>query len=263
LSNRMLLSLSFSGMIVAGLIAGGLIASAAAQTGSSSATPTSPQTSAQASPQTATQSAPQTAPPDETHSFERFTYSVGGGLGIGKDDVARYVGNSYFGVVSGGMNFTRMFGADVEYMYYGLGFRPSVENSQALPNQSGDMQSISLNGVINVPRHLGKLHAYGILGLGFYRRSVSVNTQFLQSGTPCQPAWRWWNLNCGLNGVILTPQTMSSNTVDAGGFNYGAGVTYPINDLHNAKFFLEFRYHRAYQADGQTIVMPVTVGLRW
>ena len=58
-------------------------------------------------------------------------------------------------------------------------------------------------------------------------------------------------------------QALSSLSKDAGGFNYGVGVTYPLNALNKAKVFLEFRYHRAYQSDGQTIVMPITVGLRW
>jgi len=33
--------------------------------------------------------------------------------------------------------------------------------------------------------------------------------------------------------------------------------------LDHAKLFLEWRYHRAYQSDSKTVVMPVTVGLRW
>ncbi len=56
---------------------------------------------------------------------------------------------------------------------------------------------------------------------------------------------------------------MSSNSKVAGGFNYGGGLTYRLNHLHNAKLYLEWRYHRAYQSDGKTIVMPVTVGFRW
>jgi hypothetical protein len=107
-------------------------------------------------------------------SFSRYNFTAGGGLGIGRADVASYVGNSYFGVAGGGINFSRLFGVDAEYMYYNLGFRPGVELSQALSNQSGNMQSISLDGIVTVPRHFGKLGAYGIFGIGFYRRSVSV-----------------------------------------------------------------------------------------
>jgi opacity protein-like surface antigen len=204
-------------------------------------------------------------------SFNRFTYSAGGGLGIGRDDVAAFVGNSPNGVLGAGMNLTKMFGVDAEYMYYDLNFRPGVKESEFLSNQSGRMQSISLDGIVNVPWHYNKLSAYGILGLGFYRRSVSVPTHFLPNGASYQAAWRWWdlpNVDYTSQPTILVPvppfgENMSSNSKDAGGFNYGGGVTYPLNHLHDAKLYLEFRYHRAYQSDGQTIVMPITVGLRW
>jgi hypothetical protein len=194
-------------------------------------------------------------------NFNRFNFTAGGGLGVGRGDVASFVGNSYHGVVGGGVNFSRMFGVDAEYMYYDLSFRPGVIQGQSLPNQSGRMQSVSLDGIVNAPLH-SKFGAYGIFGVGFYRRSVSVDRQFLQAGTPYQPAWRWWDLNRDVHGAI-TPQWMSSNSKDAGGFNYGGGVTYRPNHLHNAKLYIEGRYHRAYHSDGKTIVFPITVGLRW
>jgi hypothetical protein len=199
-------------------------------------------------------------------NFNRFNATVGGGLGIGKDEVASFVGNSFQGVVGGGVNFNRMFGMDAEYMYYGLSLRPSVSQSQHINDPTGNMQSVSLNGIINVPRHYGKLSAYGIFGVGFYRRSVSANRNFLAFNTqPCQPAWvRWWGINC-VNGAVSNPQGqyLSSFSKDAGGFNFGGGVTYRLNHLYNSRLFIEYRYHRAYQSDGQTIVMPVTLGLRW
>lgn len=201
----------------------------------------------------------------ETQSnFNRFNFTAGGGLGIGRHDVANFVGNSPFAVVGGGMNFSRMFGVDAEYMYYDLNFRPSVMNGPAsLADQSGRMQSISLDGIVTVPRHYGKLGAYGIFGIGFYRRSVSVPSRTIQPGTPNQPAWRWWDLSVDIYGNPIPGQTMSSNSKDAGGFNYGGGVTYRLNHLHNSKLYIEYRYHRAYHSDGQTIVWPITVGLRW
>jgi hypothetical protein len=196
-------------------------------------------------------------------NFSRYNFTAGGGLGIGKDEVAAFVGNSGEVVLGGGMNFTRMFGADAEYMYYDLSFRPSVIQSQSLPGAHGHLQSISLDGIVNVPRHLGKFGAYGIFGIGFYDRSVSANTQPLAGGAICQPAWiRWWGINC-FNGIPQTQQTLSSFSRDAGGFNFGGGLTYRLNRLHNSKLYIEYRYHRAYQADGQTIVVPITVGLRW
>ena len=198
-------------------------------------------------------------------NFNRYNFTAGAGLGIGRDEVAAFVGNSGEVVLGGGMNFTRMFGADAEYMYYDLSLRPSVIQGQSLNDASGRLQSFSLDGIVNVPRHLRKLGAYGIFGIGYYQRSVSATSLLLQPGTICQSAWiRWWGINClGIPPAITTPQTLSSFSRGAGGFNYGGGLTYPLNHLHNSKLYIEWRYHRAYQADGQTIVMPITVGLRW
>jgi hypothetical protein len=206
--------------------------------------------------------------------FNRLNFTAGGGPGIGKDDVAAYVGNSPQATLGAGWNFNRMFGVDAEYMYYALGFRPGVIKYQALPGQSGHMNSISLNGIVTVPKHFYKAGAYGIAGIGFYDRSVKLaRAQFLPNGYPMQPAWRWWDLNWVDNGsgaVIEQPtsgppfgETMSSNSKIAGGFNFGGGITYPLSHLNRTKVFVEFRYHRAYQSDGKTIVMPITVGLRW
>ena len=196
-------------------------------------------------------------------NFNRFNFTVGGGLGIGRGEVASFVGNSYHGVVGGGVNFSRMFGVDAEYMYYDLSIRPSVMNSQSLNNASGNLQSASLNGIVNAPLH-SKFGAYGIFGIGFYRRSVSANSELLPFGATCQPAWaRWWGINC-FNGSITNPQgqTLSSFSRDAGGFNFGGGITYRLKYAHT-KLFLEGRYHRAYHSDGQTTMFPITVGLRW
>jgi hypothetical protein len=204
-------------------------------------------------------------------NFNRFNFTAGGGLGLGRGDASSFVGSSRFGVAGGGVNFSRLFGVDAEYMYYNLDFKPSVMQNQSLINQSGRMQSISLDGIVTVPWHHGKLGAYGIFGVGFYRRSVSVPSRFLSNGTFYQPAWRWWDLawvtqNFPQTIQVPTPpfgETMSSNSKDAGGFNYGGGVTYRLNHLHNSKLYLEYRYHRAYHSDGKTIVVPIAVGLRW
>ncbi len=199
-------------------------------------------------------------------NFRRFNFDVGGGLGIGKGDVGRFVGASYHGVAGGGINFSRMFGINAEYMYYDLPFKESVIRQQyLLPGAGGNVQSVSLNGIVNAPL-LGHFGAYGIFGVGFYRRSVTNRNETVLAGTPCQPAWRWWDLTCTNTGgvpVLAYDQTIASNTKDAGGFNVGGGVTYRLNHLHRAKLYVEARYHRAYHSDGQTTFMPVTMGIRW
>ena len=54
------------------------------------------------------------------------------------------------------------------------------------------MQSLSLDGIVNVPRHIGKLGAYGIFGVGFYDRNVSVPHPISVGGsTVPKPAYTW------------------------------------------------------------------------
>ena len=199
---------------------------------------------------------------DSQSNFSRFNFKVGGGPGIGRTYVAAFVGNSFHGVAGAGFNFNRMFGVDAEYMYYDLSIRQSVINSQSLPGASGNLQSASVNGIFNVPLH-SKFGAYGIFGVGFYRRRVSADKELLTPPLACQPAWsRWWGINC-FNGGVSGQQTLSSYAKDAGGFNVGGGVSYRLNHLDHAKVFIEARLHRAYQSDAQTSVIPVTIGLRW
>jgi hypothetical protein len=202
-------------------------------------------------------------------TFKRFNFDVGGGPGIGRGDVSKFVGGSYHGVAGFGMNFSRRFAFNAEYMYYDLPLKTSVIQSQfLLPGATGNVQSGTVNGIVKAP-FLSRLGAYGIFGVGWYQRNVSNRREPLAPGTPCQPAWRWWDLTCVTSGTGSPPvipnspaQAISSNSKGAGGFNAGGGVTYPFKLLH-AKWYLEARYHRAYHSDGQTTFIPVTIGLRW
>lgn len=202
---------------------------------------------------------------EEQPNFPRFNFNVGGGMGIGRGAVGSFAGNTYFGVAGAGMNYNRMFGFSGEYMYYNLNLRSNVANSQSLPGATGDLNAISLNGIVRSPYHLGRLGMYGIFGVGFYRRSVSTTRQTLQVGSVCQPAWIWWDVYCTGSpaSVQNTPVTISSFSKIAGGYNFGGGATYRLNRWHDARMYVEWRYHKAYQSDVQTIVWPVTVGLRW
>jgi len=199
---------------------------------------------------------------DGQRTFPRFNFNLGAGLGIGRGAVGSFVGNSYFGVAGAGMNFSRMFGFDAEYMYYDLPIRQSVADSQNLGDTSGSLNAISLNGIVRPPFHLGRLGAYGIFGVGFYRRSVTSSTGAIPVLSTCQPSWVWWDIVC-VNGQTQTEQRLGSFSKDAGGYNYGGGITYRLNHFHSAKWFAEFRYHKAYHSDIRTIVWPVRVGLRW
>ncbi len=197
--------------------------------------------------------------------YPRLNFNVAGGYGIGRGDVGSFVGNSFFGVGGAGVNFGRYFGVSGEYMYYDLGIRPNVAKTQDLQTTSGKLNVISLNGIARLPYKLGRYGAYGIFGVGFYDRMVSSTTGMVGVTNPatCQPTWEyWWGISC-VRGVTAYPQNLGSFSKIAGGYNFGGGITYDLNRWHKAKVYGEFRYHKAYQSDVQTIVWPISVGLRW
>ena len=80
------------------------------------------------------------------------------------------------------------------------------------------------------------------------------------------------NLAWNSNGTAYADGQMSSHSVVAGGCNYGIGITYRLGSSRT-KLFFEGRYHKAYTHDVandhsgardlKTIVMPITVGVRW
>jgi opacity protein-like surface antigen len=190
--------------------------------------------------------------------FNRFNFNFGGGVGAGLSDIGKFTNKSYQGGGGAGVNFNRLFGVDAEYMYYNLSFTNSV--TQETPGASGRLQSATLNAIFTVPTH-AKWGVYGIAGGGLYRRSVEARSQVLVSGTVCQPAWVLWGVTC-TNNVITETQTLSSRTLNAGGYNYGGGLTYRV-PFHNAKIYVEGRYHHANHNDVHTSVFPVSFGLRW
>ena len=196
--------------------------------------------------------------------FPRYNFNAGGGLGIGQGAVSSFVGNSFEATAGGGLNFNRIFGFSAEYMYYNLNLRPSVSNDENLPDATGAMNSISLNGIVRAPYHIGRLGAYGIGGAGFYRRNESTH-QTLPVGTICQPAYVWWDVYCTGNPLSVqnAPVTLGSFSKIAGGYNYGGGITYNLNHWHKAKIYAEWRHHKAYFSDKEAVVWPITVGLRW
>ncbi|MFZ0478169.1 MAG: outer membrane beta-barrel protein [Terriglobales bacterium] len=204
----------------------------------------------------------------ESH-YPRFNFNAGGGYGIGRGDVGSFVGNSFFGVGGAGVNFGRVFGVSGEFMYYDLGIRPYVRETQGLQSTSGSLQSFSLNGIVRAPYSFSKLSGYGIFGVGFYDRRVSSSSGTILGGAIFQPSWIWWDIYCvNVQGQCrvpssASPQTLGSSSKIAGGYNWGGGVTYPLGRWHHAKLYGEFRYHKAYQSDVQTVVWPLTIGLRW
>lgn len=198
-------------------------------------------------------------------NFPRFNFNVGGGYGIGRGDVAGFVGNSFHGTAGAGWNFSRLFGVDAEYMYYDLPIRPSVANRQGLGNANASLNVVSLNGIVRPPYHFGRYGFYGIFGVGFYDRNTYSSTGSVNLAL-WQPSWRWWDIYCAGQPCYVPaspPQSLGTFTKIAGGYNMGGGLTYSLNRWHHAKVYAEFRMHHPYFSDSSMGAWPFTVGLRW
>ena len=210
---------------------------------------------------------------EENRNYSRWNFNVGGGLGDGRGDVGSFVGNSFFALGGAGMNFSRLFGFNGEYMYYDMTLRRSVSAFQGLGTTSGSLHVASLNGIVRSPWHLDRYAPYGIFGVGFYDRRITTSTASVPPLTVCQPSWIWWDVFCVGNPPLTPPpnpiypksgtQYLGSMSKIAGGYNYGGGITYRLNRWHNAKVYAEFRVHKGYHSDVPTVVWPFTVGLRW
>jgi hypothetical protein len=192
-------------------------------------------------------------------TFNRFNFNVGGGFGGAVGDVGKFTGTSYNGVAGGGLNFSRAIGVKAEYMYFNLGFKDSVKANQSVPGATGHVQSATLNLFYNFPLQ-DKFAVYAIGGGGWYQRSVDAHSHLLVKNSLCEPAWALWGITC-TNGILTTDQTLSSHSVNGGGYNFGGGITYRLN--RQTKIYVEGRYHHANTSDKRTSVFPVTVGLRW
>jgi len=199
-------------------------------------------------------------------SFGRYTFSVGGGPGFGKGYVANFSGNTFQGTVGGGINFSRMFCRGCRILVLRPELAASVSR-QGLPDASGHLQSVSLDGIVNVPRHMEDLASTEFSGFGFDDRGVSAHSELLTNGSVCQQAYyRWWGITAPTSTRSRRRSTginLSSYSKVAGSYNYGGGITYQLQSWHHAKVYAEYRYHHAYQSDAETIVLPISVGLRW
>ena len=145
-------------------------------------------------------------------------------------------------------------------MFQGLPLKQSVANELGVSQVKGRLYSVSANLLWGVPL-TNKVSAYAIGGGGWYRRSLEAQNTVLQAGSVCEPGWLWWSIEC-TNGIFPTQVTVGTRSSDAGGFNIGGGLTFRVG-TSSTNIYAEVRYHKAFTANIDTTVLPVTFGLRW
>src|SRR5215471_7319584 len=134
----------------------------------------------------------------------------------------------------------------------------------------GNMQYLDFNGLFHGNKG-GKAQPYGIAGVGYYHRPVSITTPAVGYTTICDP---WWYV-C-YPALVPVDQVVGERSANDFGMNFGGGVNYKMTD--SASIYFEVRYHYIWgptidasqlptvnpptnlKANGQ--FLPITVGFR-
>lgn len=191
---------------------------------------------------------------------QSFNFTFGGGPGFPLGTTKDFVSNSYNLVVGGGPNLHSRFKLDAEFMFHGIPVKQAIAKQFEVSDIKGRLYSLSGNVLVgtSIRRSSG---AYLIGGGGWFRRTLEAKQTVLRQGTVCVPFWEWWNVQC-VDGIFPTDVTVASRTVSAPGFNVGGGLTFAIGESP-ANFYIEMRYHRAFTHTIDTVVLPLTFGIRF
>jgi hypothetical protein len=103
---------------------------------------------------------------------------------------------------------------------------------------------------------------YVVAGGGWYYRYAKVDRNFfVPPQTVCDPIYSWWGFGCDTSGFVIT-ETIAFKGSSAGGVNAGAGFTIRLSD-NGWKFYIESKYHYAWNNRVPTTLVPVTFGFRF
>ena len=193
-------------------------------------------------------------------SAQKYNFNIGSGPGFPLRTTSDFAGTSYNFVAGAGPNLTAHVKMNAEFMFHGLPIHQSIVDRIGISKVKGRLYSLTGNVIVG-SSFGGSKGAYLIGGGGWYRRTVEAQQTVLQAGEICEPIWVWWNVEC-VNGIFPTDVTIGSNTSSAPGFNLGAGLTFALGES-NAVIYTEARYHRAFTSHGDTVILPVTFGIRW
>jgi len=178
-------------------------------------------------------------------------------------------------------NITPTWGIQAEYMYQFMDgpektisvvsnpIAGSVTNGLLESNHHMHAGTFNVVGKTNTPDRM--FQAYGLAGLGIYHRTVQITSPSVGYTTYCDPYW--YVCYPALTEIDRILGDRSSNDF---GMNFGGGVTFG----HEAKFFIETRYHYVWgpkiapnvpatgtstpvseSSNGQ--YWPLTFGVRW
>jgi hypothetical protein len=210
----------------------------------------------------------------------KFTFIAGAGLSSPVADTGNYLTSNFAFQVGAGRNWSKKFGALIQFDYDKFGFQGStLKNQQNLYDQglptSSPYYISNLDGTSHVwsftidPKYTfydsDKYGAYIVAGVGFYHKTANF---FVPTAEEVETYFG--------PEEIAANETVDKYTSNAPGFSGGFGVTYKPSRFSGERFYLEARYvfvdNSARAASvtnyyppnaNQTYYVPATFGLRF
>lgn len=188
--------------------------------------------------------------------FHRFTFGGGAGFtGITGYDAGR-LDHGWNLLAGGGLNFNRHFGVTGNFMVNQLGITRSELNALNVPDGNARVYSVTLDPTFRLPLGHG-FSAYLLGGGGYLRRTVEFTRPTVAETFVFNP---WW----GYIGPARVPinQILGTVTSNSGAFDVGGGLSMPLAKT-GAHLFVESRYYHGFTSNSNTMLVPLTVGIRW
>ena len=149
----------------------------------------------------------------------------------------------------------------VQYLSTGLPFNSSPLDEIGFLQPRSDLYSVTANYKFEISRK-GAIRPYVIGGGGWYRRVTAITRPAIAGEIACSPIFMWWGYACE-GGFVPLDKVVAGSTVDAPGFNVGAGISGRIRKAGPPRWYLEIRYHHAPNGDVPTQTLPIVLGLSW
>jgi hypothetical protein len=187
---------------------------------------------------------------------DHFTFNVGGGFtGVGGAAAGKldHGGNLLIGA---GYNFNRFLSLNGNFMFHQLGITGAALNVAQEPDGNARVYTFAMEPKLRLPVFFG-VHAYAMAGGGWLRRTVQFTQPTLAQTVIFDPWFGYFG-----PALVQVNQVLGSYTDDAGMYDVGAGAEFHLPFPHT-KLFVEGRYIHGFTNGTQTILAPLTVGLRF
>ncbi len=202
-------------------------------------------------------------------SADRFVYEGGGGFTIPTGGARQFENTGWNVKLGGGYKFNRHLAVMLDYDYTSMGIPIGIINAvNPQGNGATHLWSLTVNPMYSY-RIAGRWGGYAVGGGGFFRKIANFN----------QPVFSWcaysdYYGDCYPGVANVTVAHFSNN---AGGLDFGTGLTYKLTDTGRTKLFIEGRYvwvdnqaspnntaATGYPpANYRTEYIPVTIGVRF